>query len=205
MTARELIPYLVGPVICGLIGWVTNWLAVKMLFHPRLPLRIGPLTIQGVFPKRQEALAARLGALIERELVNMEEIADALRQQDLAARFRGTIEQEVERILTERLVQAVPMAGMFLTGAVLDKVKNIIVPEIEKLIPLFVDKAAAELTACYDVECVVREKVAAFPVEKLEEILFAIMRSEFRFIELTGGVLGFLIGAVQSLGLWLLR
>ena len=45
------------PIIAALIGWSTNYLAVKMLFHPRLPLRIMGFSIQGVFPKRQKQLA----------------------------------------------------------------------------------------------------------------------------------------------------
>lgn len=47
---------LLSPVICALIGWFTNFLAVKMLFHPHKPIKIGPFTIQGIFPKRQSWL-----------------------------------------------------------------------------------------------------------------------------------------------------
>jgi uncharacterized membrane protein YheB (UPF0754 family) len=55
-----------------------------------------------------------------------------------------------------------------------------------------------------DVEAVVREKVAAFSSDKLEEMLLGIMRREFRFIERVGAVLGFVIGLVQLGILWLL-
>lgn len=205
MTTRELLPYLLGPVICGLIGWVTNWLAVKMLFHPRRPVTFGPLVIHGVFPKRQAALAARLGALIKQELVRLEEIADALRQQDLGERFRDTIDEAVDKLLTEKLVQAIPMAAMLLSDSVVRKIKATLVPELLDLVPSFVDRAAGALTACYDVEEAVRKKVEAFPVEKLESILFSIMSKEFRFIELSGAVLGFAVGVLQSLLFWFLR
>ena len=205
MTTRELLPYLLGPVICGLIGWLTNWLAVKMLFHPRYPLTFGPLVIHGVFPKRQAALAARLGALIKQELVRLDDIADALRQQDLGERFRDTIDEAVDKLLTEKLVQAIPMAAMLLSDSVVRKIKATLVPELLNLVPSFLDRAAGALTACYDVEEAVRKKVEAFPVEKLENVLFSIMRKEFRFIELSGAVLGFGVGVLQSLLFWFLR
>jgi uncharacterized membrane protein YheB (UPF0754 family) len=48
-----------------------------------------------------------------------------------------------------------------------------------------------------DVKELVREKVEAFSSDKLEEILFSIMRKEFRFIEIIGAILGFLIGCIQ--------
>ena len=55
-----------------------------------------------------------------------------------------------------------------------------------------------------DVETVVREKVEAFSSDKLEEMLLSIMKREFRFIEVVGAVLGFVIGLVQLGILWLL-
>ena len=52
------------PVIGALIGWLTNWVAVKMLFHPREPLKLGIVTVQGIFPKRQQALAEKLCVVV---------------------------------------------------------------------------------------------------------------------------------------------
>ena len=48
-----------------------------------------------------------------------------------------------------------------------------------------------------DIEKIVTDKVSAFSSDKLEEILNAIMKKEFVFVEIIGGVLGFLIGILQ--------
>ena len=45
------------PIIAAIIGWGTNYLAVRMLFHPRKQKNILGLKLQGVFPKRQKVLA----------------------------------------------------------------------------------------------------------------------------------------------------
>ena len=62
------------PVISGFIGWVTNWVAIKMLFHPRKPLRLPGMTIQGIFPKRQEQFAIKLGKLVSEQLLSFKDI-----------------------------------------------------------------------------------------------------------------------------------
>ena len=62
------------PFIAAGIGWVTNYLAVKMLFHPRKEVRVLGFQIQGVFPKRQTALAEKLGDLVSEELFSIEEV-----------------------------------------------------------------------------------------------------------------------------------
>ena len=50
-----------------------------------------------------------------------------------------------------------------------------------------------------DVKAIVKEKVSKFSSDKLEEVLYLIMKKEFRFIEFAGAVLGFLIGCLQIL------
>jgi uncharacterized membrane protein YheB (UPF0754 family) len=170
-----------------------------MLFHPRRPVKVGPVTVQGVFPKRQRDLAARLGEMIDRELVSTSDMVEALKDADLGPRLRDTLDEYVDRLLREKLTQAVPMAAMFLGDSTVDRIKAVLVPEMEKMIPDLLDRAGQELTTCYDVSQVVRDKVESFSIEKLEDILFAIMKREFRFIELVGGLLGLAIGIFQSL------
>lgn len=191
-------PFLLAPVICALIGWFTNYLAVKMLFHPRQPLRLPFLTIQGVFPKRKSALAANLGEVIERELICAGDIGSLLRDPSLAGKLHTQIDGYVEKLLTQDLTKAVPMAAMFLNGPTLARVKEALVPQLEKFVPELLEKASGELEAKLDVSRHVRERIENFSMDKLEEVLFAIMRKEFRFIELVGGVLGFVIGVFQS-------
>ena len=56
---------------------------------------------------------------------------------------------------------------------------------------------AQKLEEELDVRQMVREKVEAFSSDKLEQLLFSLMKKEFRFIELVGALLGFLIGCIQ--------
>lgn len=70
-----------GPLIGAVIGLITNWIAVKMLFVPRKALYIGkwhvPFT-PGVIPRRQEALASALGKTISQSLVRKEDLKRTL-------------------------------------------------------------------------------------------------------------------------------
>jgi len=59
------------PFIAAIIGWFTNFLAVKMLFYPREKIKILFFELQGVFPKRQELLAVRIGKLVADDLLSV--------------------------------------------------------------------------------------------------------------------------------------
>ena len=57
---------LILTIVGGLIGWVTNILAIKLLFRPIKPIRIPILNIEiiGLIPKRKNEIAANIGEVI---------------------------------------------------------------------------------------------------------------------------------------------
>ena len=192
------------PLIAAVIGWATNYIAVRMLFHPREEKRIFGLRIQGVFPKRQKALAEKLGKLVARELFSLQDVRKHLQGKEFIAHATDTIEAKVDEFLHEKLAEAIPMASMFLGSGMIDTIKRSLVESLAKALPELGEMFVSHLEKNMDVETVVREKVEAFSSEKLEEMLMGIMKREFRFIEGVGAVLGFVIGLVQIGILWLL-
>ncbi|MBG0777986.1 MAG: DUF445 family protein [Desulfovibrionaceae bacterium] len=200
----ETLKYLVSPVVCALIGWFTNYLAVKMLFHPRAPIRFGPLVLQGIFPKRQKALAANLGRMIENELVSHEDLNGVLADPAFVERLSKIADPYIDAFISDKLRTLHPMVGMFLNEEMSAKIKGLLSAQVARVAPAVVHSVAQGLEERLDFSELVREKIESFSMDKLEEILFSIMRSEFRFVELMGGVLGLLIGILQSVVLYLL-
>ncbi len=185
------------PLIGALIGWVTNYIAVKMLFHPRKPVRLLLFTIQGVFPKRQKALAHKLGAIVSSELISVSDIINSLQKHASSDQVMQLLGDKIEHAITAKLPESIPMLAMFLNPQLISTVKNAFLGEIGSMIEELVSLMSGKLEEELDVHLIVEEKVANFSSQKLEEILFAIMRREFQFIELIGGILGFLIGVAQ--------
>jgi len=187
------------PLIAAAIGWFTNYLAVKMLFHPRKPLRIFFITIQGVFPKRQEALAKKLGNLVATELLNEEDLAKGIAGGLDKTELLKSISEKVRIVLTEDLPKRFPMISMILNPELIAIVQKSFAENISEAISTFVQKLGKPTSASLNIEAIVEEKVKNFSSDKLEDILFSLMKKEFRFIELSGAVLGFFIGVIQLL------
>ena len=185
------------PVIASLIGWFTNYLAVKMLFHPRIPFQFLGISIQGVFPKRQKQLAEKLGKLVAEELFSIQEVTLKLKELATSEESMDLVGKRIEKTIREKLVKSFPMLAMFLTDEMVEKVTNLFKAELQDFLGESAQDIGNKLEESLDVKELVREKVEAFSSDKLEEILFSIMRKEFRFIEMIGAVLGFLIGCVQ--------
>ena len=77
-------------------GWVTTWIAIKMLFHPRRPIKILGLTIQGIFPKNQRVIAEKLGQVVGKELLSFDEIEQKVTNPENLQKLRPDIEQHID-------------------------------------------------------------------------------------------------------------
>ena len=185
------------PFISALIGWLTNYVAVKMLFHPRVPFNFLGLKIQGVFPKRHKVFAEKIGNVVGGELFSFDDIKDKLVSSDNMEGVSTIIEAKIDVFLREKLVAAIPMLGMVMGDELRDKIKNTLLDEFNSMLPDVIEQYASKVENQVNIKEIVKAKVEAFSFEKLEEVMLAIMSKEFKFIELIGAILGFLIGLVQ--------
>lgn len=185
------------PVISGFIGWVTNWVAIKMLFHPKKQVRFLGIKIQGIFPKRQEQFAIKLGKLVSEQLLSFDDIESKLTNPANVQKMMPQLETHLDHFLRVKLKETMPMISAFIGDKTIEKLKKVFVDELQELFPSLIKNYAASLKNDLDLEQIVTEKVKNFSSDQLEDILYQIMAKEFRFVEIIGGVLGFLIGLLQ--------
>jgi uncharacterized membrane protein YheB (UPF0754 family) len=86
---------------------------------------------------------------------------------------------------------------MFIGDSTINQLKTVFMEELKGIFPEMIRKYMKNLESEMDLEQMVTAKVATFSSEKMESILNQIMSKEFRFVEIIGGVLGFLIGILQ--------
>lgn len=187
------------PLISAFIGWFTNWIAIKMLFHPREPRKILGITFHGIFPKRQRQFAEKLGKLVSSELLSFSEIENKITDPANIAKMMPLIEEKIDTFLKEKLSSVFPMLSMFIGQNTINQLKTVFMKELEVIFPELIGSYMKNLESQLDLEKIVTEKVYGFSSDKMESILNQIMSKEFRFVELIGGVLGLIIGIFQVL------
>lgn len=187
------------PVLAALTGWVTNYLAIKMLFHPRKKIRILFFSIQGIFPKRQDVLAERLGRIVSKELFSFKDIKDRFTSTSTAIEINKVLDEKLEDFMDVKLKSTLPMLSMFLNSDAKSRIKETLHIEFQNILPDILNRYSEKLERDIDIEKIVASKVSTFSSDKLEQILYSIMKKEFKFIEILGGVLGFIIGLIQLL------
>jgi uncharacterized membrane protein YheB (UPF0754 family) len=191
------------PVISAFIGWFTNWIAIKMLFHPREPKRVLGITFHGIFPKRQQQFAEKLGKLVSNELLSFSDIEKKITQKENVEKLLPQIEGHIDHFLRNKLSDTFPMLSMFIGDKTINQMKGAFMTELQTIFPSVLKNYMGNLQKDLDLEQIVTDKVKGFSSDKLESILNDIMKKEFKFVEIIGGVLGFIIGLLQVLLTWL--
>ncbi len=191
--------YIIPVLLSAFTGWITTWVAIKMLFHPRNPINILGFKLQGIFPKNQQLIAEKLGQVVSKEFLSFAEIEAKVTNPDNLLMLKPEIEKHIDTFLREKLSTIFPMLSMFIGDKTITQLKEGFLMELESLFPILMKSYMTKLEKDLDLEKIVTEKVASFSSGKLEDILNQITKKEFQFLEVIGGVFGFLIGLVQVL------
>ena len=182
----------------GLIGYITNVLAVKMLFRPLKPFRIPIIgwNVQGLIPKRQADIAVSIGKTVEEELISVEEIMDRMIEDMDKTALKEMAKAKILDLAENNMP---PMVPAIFKGAIMKYVADAIDQNADQVMNELSEKILHQATEKIQIADMVAEKIAAFDLIQLEEIIFSISKQELKHIEILGGVLGVIIGFVQGL------
>jgi len=184
------------PFVGGVIGWVTNWIAVKMIFRPIRARRILGFRLQGLVGRRQPELAAAIGRVVGEHLVEHQDIVRSLERLDLESLLATMLQRGLEPKVQE--LRSLPLIGGFLTEDRVREIRDSMGRSVLTQRAVILDALEQGLAKGLDVPRLVETKVAAFAVEKLESLILEIAARELTAIVWLGGVLGVLIGFGQA-------
>ena len=199
-------PFLIAsiPLITALIGWFTNWVAIRMLFRPRNQIKILGIKFQGLIPRRQQDLAHQTAEIIESEILHQHAIRNAIQSIDIEPHLKTLVEKLVDQKLREKLA-AIPFVGSFINDSTLAMIKQMAVDSLQEEIPNIVENVSNDLESKIQIRHMVQDRMNALDLEALENIVKRVAKKEFRTIEQLGAVLGFVVGLLQVLLIWLLK
>ena len=190
----EIIRFFIMVSIGGLIGWLTNKVAIKMLFRPVNPVRILFFTFQGVFPKRKDIMAISLADTIEKELLSKEVILNKILNEDNLENLK----KQVLDALLDKLTDKIPsIIRMFLGSNVDQMMKDFFEKEGDALFNELIDKFKEVGLENLNIREIVIERINELDFIEFEKIIFGLMSRELKHIEIIGLILGSLIGVIQ--------
>ena len=93
------VSYVLAPVLGGIIGYITNDIAIRMLFRPHKAKYIMGVHIPftpGIIPKEKGRIAEALGGVISENLMNKDVLERYLLSDDMVGKVRFAVEEFIE-------------------------------------------------------------------------------------------------------------
>ena len=106
MEYQQYLPYIIPPILGGIIGYVTNYIAIRMLFRPLKAWRIlgirVPLT-PGIIPSKRGELAIKMGEMVGAHLLTADDVGRAFSKDSIQRELRLTVTDKLGSFLDQEL------------------------------------------------------------------------------------------------------
>lgn len=188
------------PIVGGIVGLGTNWLALQMIFRPMEPTRVlGLVTYQGMFPSRQGEIAEDYGRITAREILTPANLLRLVTEGEAGTRIARVVLARVN----ERVDAARPMVEMLAQQEVTDQqlaaVKALVVARVGEAVPELQPALESYLEEQLGIAELVESKLKAMPKPEFERLLRGIFEQDEWILIAIGGALGAGVGVLQGL------
>lgn len=187
------------PVLNALFGWLIISTLVFFLFHPRKKMRLFIMDVQGFIPKNLEEWGKQLGQYAAEHLVNIGEMKSSLLHGERLQQINLMLEKKVDDFLRNKLKEKIPVISMFITESMVSKMKEVLMEELEKLVPAAIEKIAEGVEQEFNVEKLIAEKVHSVSPDQIEMMFRREAGKGILWLKIFSASLGFAIGWLELL------
>ena len=185
------------PVAGLLVGYLTNWVALRIIFEPIEPVRVGPVTLWGLFPKRQEQVAIVYARLVTSEIITLSNIVDEMMDGPMSDRTRLLLAKRLRPAVDEAVGLARPAVRLALGGREYDSIKESLATDaVEVTIDSFRDPTFNEGRSEILQE-LIAARMAELPPREFSDLLRSAFKEDEWQLIAAGAVLGGAAGLAQ--------
>lgn len=172
-----MVTYIISALVGAVIGYITNYIAIKMLFRPHEEIRIFGIRVPftpGLIPKEKTRIAKSVGDTIGTHLLTSETIVGALEGETIKAHMKGVVKSKVEKIASEE-----KSLGDFLRQVAGKSFQGFKL-KIEVKICEFIIKKIKTIEVVEKISSIIFEKILNFLKRKPEIVINLIESEGFR-------------------------
>jgi uncharacterized membrane protein YheB (UPF0754 family) len=199
-THKEILVYASMPVTSAFVGWLTNWIAIKMTFYPLKFWGIPPfLGWQGIIPRKAHKMASKSVELMTTKLIRVEEIFDKVKPERMAKELAGPMKMVTADLVDEVGRSANQTVWDLTPGGVRQEIAKQVNKESGPLLESAIKEIKRNIMGVFDLKSLVIKNLTGKNVVLLNEMFMRCGKKEFTFIALSGIYFGFPFGVIQML------
>jgi uncharacterized membrane protein YheB (UPF0754 family) len=192
--------HVVIPVAGLVVGLVSDWIALQMVFEPKEPKRyLGVFRWQGLAFAERDHFVKEYAKIAAEKVLGPELILGALLDGPLADRLFALVHREVEDAIDAELGLVEPLVPAAIGTVRYDTLRRSVVTAAQARVREASERLAPYLIEALDVERTVEESLGALSNQSLEDMLRPVFKDDEWLVVAVGGGLGFVVGELQVL------
>ncbi len=190
---------LIMPAFGLVVGWFTDWLALKLIFNPKKPHKIFGYTFQGRFLKRRREVARDYGALIADELITPRNILESVLRGPLSDRLFAVVRREVEDAIARNTTFVRPLVVLTVGSSRYQEMKDAITAQVMDRLPDTLLQLEGYARDTMDLRNTLVTKMADLNERQFEALIRPAFEADEWILITVGAILGFVMGECQAL------
>ncbi|RHW28678.1 DUF445 domain-containing protein [Nocardioides immobilis] len=192
--------HIVIPIAGLIVGLVSDWIALRMMFDPKEPKRyLGVFKWQGLAFAERDHFIKEYAKVAAEKVLGPELIMRALLDGPLADRLFALVHQEVEDAIDAELGILEPLVPAAIGSRRYDTLRRSVVTEAQGRVRGASERLGPYIIEALDVERTVEESLGALSNQALEDMLRPVFKDDEWLVVAVGGGLGFAVGELQVL------
>jgi uncharacterized membrane protein YheB (UPF0754 family) len=185
------------PLLNALFGYGIISMLFWFLFHPTKKKDFFIIELQGLIPKKLAEWGEQIGAYVGEHFLNIGKLKADLLQPEKLQQVNTLLEGKVDDFLRNKLKEKIPIFGMFVTDGLIRQMKEVLMNELEKMIPDMIGFFADDLEKKYDVRKMISEKLRSLTIEDIEKQFYKQAGKGILQLKLACAFLGFALGWLE--------
>ncbi len=192
-------PWWMLPAAGVMVGYLTNWLALKMIFRPVVERRFMGFSIQGLFFKRQKEVSETYASIVTERILTIENLFDFIVRGKDTRKITALLYKQISKITDNIAHSFKSVINIFAGEKQLEIIKNIAVYRLKEELPLEISVVYNYAENAIGLKQIMAEKMSALPVNEFENFLHPVFQEDEMKLIIVGAVLGGLAGMIQYL------
>ena len=181
------------------IGFITNYLAIKLIFEPAEPKKFGPFRLWGLFLQNQREESYRYAKIIAGEILTTENLFDYIFRLSKNNITSNIMEKEIGKAISQIISSQPTIFRFMITNQKISELKSIILFHLMHELPLHIRVIYPYAEKALDIQNEIGDKMANLPPKQFIDFLRpAFQEDEWKLIAV-GAALGGLAGILQSM------
>lgn len=180
-----------------MVGWATNWIALNVIFRPLHPIKIGPITMQGLFLKRQQEVAESFCYIITHEILTVGNIINAVLNGKEGERAQNMVRKHIKPLVDETAGMGKALTQVAFGPTGFATLKNQVGEKAIQISATSFDNPVFEKDRAEAVERIMVERMVALTSDEFQDLLRPCFQEDEIKLILVGAALGCAAGFGQ--------